>query len=232
MIPQLFQAKPRLQWSSAVNLVWDGNSLVAGVGNPGQPLPAMVAAAAPVTGSGAATTNVGIAGQAWSDMTATATDVDGAWVSGKTNVLVLWETTNSIINNAETGAQAMTDATAYITARRAVHPWVVVVLTTIPRESGTTITDQTTRTAQNLQLVAADTLLKANFATIGADVVCDVRQAGSPFAFAAYTPADFDASGAIWYESTPSRVHLNAAGYGVVANYVAASLRKLPKVAH
>lgn len=220
-----------LRFSSSVNVVWDGNSLVFGVGSSGgQKLPTQVAALAPMAGSGAAVFNAGVSGQTWANMISGASDVDGQWSAGKTNVLVLWETTNAVCNTSKTSAQVQSEIATYIAARRAAHPWVIVGLTTIPREAAGTITDQTTRTAQNLVMADVDSAMIAG--AMDFDRIVNVRQAGGPFNFAGYETIDFDSSGAVWNESSGGRIHLNNAGYAVVAGYTADVLRTLPRITH
>lgn len=222
----------RLRWDSSVNVVWDGNSLVYGVGaTGGQTLPVQVAALAPMAGSGAAVTNCGISGQRWSAMTSGAVDVDGAWQSGKTNVLICWETTNSACNTPGlSAAQIISDITTYIAARRSAHPWVIVGLTTIPRETSGLMTSQAERERLNGIMSEVDAAMKAG--QLDFDAVVDVRQPGSAFAFSGYTTADFDGSGWIWAELSPNRVHLLNAGYAIIAGYVADALKRIPRVPH
>ena len=221
----------RLRWDSSVNVVWDGNSLVYGVGSTGgQTLPTQVAALAPMAGSGAAVTNCGISGQRWSAMTSGATDVDGAWQTGKTNVLICWETTNSACNTPGlSAAQIISDITAYIAARRAAHPWVIVGLTTIPRETSGLMMSQ----SESERLIGVMTIVDAAMRAgeLDFDAIVDVRQPGSAFALAGYTTADFNGSGWIWAELSPNRVHLLNAGYAIVAGYVAEALKRLPRTA-
>ena len=223
--------RPRVSFSSATNVVWHGNSLVAGVGSTGgQTLPVQVAALAPMAGSGASTVNGGVNGQDWGGMQSTAASVvDAAWVSGKINVLLLWETTNSVFGYLKTASQTQTLIADYVAARKAVHPWTVLHLTTIPRAGGGNVTDQTARDNLNAVMASVDTYVKANYRGMGIDAVCDVRQAGSPFAFANYLPATFDAIGSLWSEGTGAQIHLSNAGYAVVAGYVAEAMRRLPR---
>jgi hypothetical protein len=224
-----------LQWGAAVNVVWDGNSLVYGVGSTaGNTLPEQAAALAPMAGAGAAWSNVGVSGQTWVDMQS-ATDVDALWVNGKANVLLTWEGTNSIINSGRTPMQALGDAAAYTTARRAAHPWIIATLTTLPRQAGTTITDQASRDARNADLVSYNSLLMASPQAYGFDVVVDVRPSGGPFAFTGYADGDFAAADAYWRGAevlTNARIHLANTGYALIAGYVAAALRRLPRVPH
>jgi hypothetical protein len=212
--------------SSGVNIVWDGNSLVAGVGaTGGLTLPVQTAALSPVSGSGAVTSNVGVSGQSWADMTSGASDVDAAWVPGKTNILIPWETTNSVFNTGRTGVQAFSDAATYIADRKSRHPWIVLCPTSIPR---TSTINQADCDYKNAQLVIADNLMRTGYKSIKIDRLVDLRRAGSPFAFSAYNMSDFSASGAIWYEGPGYQIHLNNAGYALVAGWVAAALRTLP----
>lgn len=233
MKPPIFNARPKLAFSSAVNLVWAGNSLVQGTGASigAKTLPNQTAALAPVTGSGAATVNDGISGYSWANMVTGAATIDAAWVNGKTNVLILWETTNSVFNEGLTGLQCIAAAQSYIAARRAVHPWIMVVLTTLPREAGPLVSTQPQRDAANAEMVVFNNYVLQNRASLGADRVVNVRPAGSPFAFANYLPASFDATQTYWYETT-GRIHLVDAGYAVIAGYVASVLSSLPSTAH
>lgn len=226
-------AKPRLKFTSAVNLVFDGNSLFFGEGATASQfrVPDQVMALAPVAGSGATRTGSGnpVSGQTWRQMNGldggSTADVDGAWSAGKTNILIIWETTNSVYNGGRTGLQAAQDCADYIAARKALNPWKVVLLTTIPREQGS---NQTDRDAKNAQLAAADNFMRGNYRAMGADVLCDVRVAGSPFAFASYLPSDFTAAGDVWKAGESPRIHLNDSGYSVIAGLIGSSLRRVP----
>lgn len=224
-------SKSSVNFSANTNVVWHGNSLVAGNGaSGGQTLPVQVAARAPMAGSGAATSNFGVNGQNLDGMLSTAPGtVDAAWVSGKTNVLIMWEVTNSVFGTLKTASQTQTLITNYVAARKAAHPWSVLYLTTIPRCAGGNVTDQTSRDNLNGIMTTVDAYVRANYKSMGIDAVCDVRQAGSPFAFTDYLPATFDAIQSLWSEGSGAQIHLNNAGYGVVAGYVASALRRLPK---
>lgn len=223
-----------VRYSPQVNIVYEGNSLMAGLGaTGGQTLPVQMANAAPLTGAGTVSTNLAVSGSTWSDMTTRAGGVDAAWAAGKTNILVLWEHLNSICAGGLTAAQSASAMATYIAARRAVHPWIVVSLTMLPCEGYSGVmTNQTLRDQYNSIMTACDNLIRANPTAYGVDALVDVRQAGSVFAIPAYLPANFDATGAIWNEAAGSRVHLNNAGYGLVAPMVNAVLTKLRRRPH
>lgn len=69
-------------------------------------------------------------------------------------------------------------------------------------------------------------MLRANYRALGIDALVDVRQLGSSFQLPDYTDASFAAL-PHWYEGS-FRVHLNDAGYAVVAQMVAPVMRRLP----
>lgn len=222
---------PRLKYSDATaNIVCDGNSLVSGQG--GTPWPTQIRSLAPLNGV-VNVTNVGQPGQTTRQMNGLDSsytgvgDVDGAWVAGKTNVLILWEGTNSICNTGETGAQAASDMVDYITARQATHKWMVVLLTCIPRQAGSAAATLD----QNARLDAYNAILAGTYRQMGARILVDVRGSGSPFAFADYSDATFAAAGSSGYWASGEdggHIHLSTAGYAYIATIVAAALKRLP----
>lgn len=224
--------RPTLRYSSSVNIVFDGNSLVYGDGAT-VPLPQVVAGRAPISGSGAAMTNLGIDGQTWRQMDGldggSSADVDGAYAPGKTNILIAWETTNAVCNTHRSATETIGDLTSYIANRKAVHPdWHIVLMTTLPRQAGSQLgTDQASIDTANATLNAVDDHLRAHYRALGAQALVDVRAPGSPFRFTSYTPADFDATATYWSEASGSRIHLNDTGYLLVASMIALTLRRL-----
>lgn len=104
--------------------------------------------------------NCAIPGQTWADMAKNAADVQGLWRSGKKNILVTGETTNSIFVEGATVAKTVADAKAYIAARRASQKWDYVVLCgTIPRGDKATPQENV---EMNKRLIDADNQLKAD----------------------------------------------------------------------
>lgn len=113
-----------------------------------------------VKGSGANSGNVAIPGQTWADMIKNAADIDGLYVPGKKNILVIGETTNSIYNEGASVEKAVADAKAYIAARRAAHKWGKIILCgTIPRADKST---QTENRSLNQRLLEVDARLRAD----------------------------------------------------------------------
>lgn len=214
-----------VKYTASTHIVWDGNSLF----QTGIPLtPNRVMALAPLAGSGVTWANVAIAGQTWQNMTATATDVDGAFSSTRQNVLVLWEHTNAICNAGRTVEQCYTDMVAYITARRLVVPDLrILVLQTLPRQEFTPSIAYSTVMQINVALQQIDKLVQDNRHALDI-AVCPMRGPGSPFALTGYAEEDFAAIGSLYSETTPGmRVHLGPAGQDVAQKYILAALQRL-----
>lgn len=228
MGPILGGRPPTLKFDANVNIVCDGNSLTAGVG--GYPWPNGLKIRTGFTAP--SYVNVGVSGQTTQQMNgvgADVTDVNGAWVAGKTNVLVAWEGTNSICNVGRTAAQAAQDMADYIAARKAVHPWIVLIGTCLPRQTNN---GQAATTSQNAVLDAYNALLRANYRAYGAKGLFDVRQAGSPFNVADYQMATFEtaAAGGLWAAGeTGNHIHLSSAGYdALVDQIIIPAIKRLP----
>ena len=211
-------APARLPLDENVKITFDGNSLLV-YGAP--TMPALVATLLAARGRAPETQNVGVSAQSIRMLAGfdggDASDVDAAWAPGKTNVLVVWEATNSIAYYGRSLADATADLTAYITARQAVHPWRVVLMTCLPRYE----------TGNDGLLVAWNTLARMHYREWGADALVDVRAPGSPFAFDGTVAANFQATQRYWAE-TASWVHLNGEGNAVIAEMVVEALERLP----
>lgn len=140
------------------NIVVDANSLFARWVAPG--IQDVAGFKNLIQSTGANVGNCAVPGQTWADMARNATDVQGLWRSGKKNILVTGETTNSIFVEGATVAKTVADAKAYIAARRASQKWDYVVLCgTIPR--GDKATPQENATL-NRSLLEVDTQLRAD----------------------------------------------------------------------
>lgn len=194
-----------------------GNSLVAGVGAT-VALPAQLDALPPINGS-LAVTNFGSSGITTPDMnTYEGASVDATFVAGKTNILFVWEGTNDIYLNGyswapQTGAAAAANMTTYIGNRKAATAGLkVILLNCLPRTSDT---------ALNTRLTDYNTILASSYVSMGADALVDVRPTGGPFSFTDYSAGSFDSGH--WYDN----VHLNDAGYAVVAQWCATALTAL-----
>lgn len=216
-----------LRYSSAVNIVWDGNSIQAGTGlGVGEVTASRVMALAPIAGSGATSSNVAVAGQTIRQMNGldlgSAADVTSAFASGKKNILVIWEWRNSTWGNANsaarTAAQSLQDMRDYIAARRSAQAWhAVVMLTSLP-SSGTT--------AQADTIDEINSYIRQYYRDMGADLLVDVQQSGSPFSFRGDVPLNFQLTQQYWQE-TSTWTHLSAAGHAVIAPMVSAAMRRI-----
>lgn len=113
-----------------------------------------------IQSTGANVGNCAVPGQTWADMTKNAADVQSLWRSGKKNILVTGETTNSIFVEGATVAKTVADAKAYIAARRASQKWDYIVMCgTIPRGDKATAQENVTL---NRSLLEVDTQLRAD----------------------------------------------------------------------
>jgi hypothetical protein len=198
-----------LHFSPAVNVGFDGNSLTFGAAPAEQelttvsaPYPTQVASLPPIAGSGAsggASTNAGVPGRQWSDMiSGGAQGIDTKLVHGKINVLIAWETTNTVGNNYRVGGEFAgqtessiyvdknaNDCTTYIAARHEAGWDRVLVLGSIPRERF-----QDSDVPQlasdvpilNQVLLDCDSHMASHYGAYGADIFVDLR-ALAPFDF-------------------------------------------------
>ena len=154
----LNQAPKRKDFNESYFIAVDGNSLYARWIAPA--INEVSKFGALVKGSGANSGNVSIPGQTWADMIKNATDIDGLYVPGKKNILVIGETTNSIYNEGASVEKAVTDAKAYIAARMAAHKWEKIILCgTIPRADRSS---QAENRALNQKLIEVDAQLRAD----------------------------------------------------------------------
>lgn len=140
------------------NIVVDANSLFARWVAPG--IQEVAGFKNLIQSTGANVGNCAIPGQSWADMAKNAADVQSLWRSGKKNILVTGETTNSIFVEGATVAKTVADAKAYIAARRASQKWDYIVMCgTIPRGDKAAAAENV---ELNKRLIDADNQLKAD----------------------------------------------------------------------
>lgn len=215
-------ARSRVRFGANCNVVLDGNSIVEGAGTtPGFSFSSQLIDLAPIKGSSVHT--LGISGQTWRMMDGldgqSSHDVDYYFDPARTNVLIAWETTNSV-TSGRTGIQAVEDAAKYIGHRKALHPeWIVVVMATIPRALGDN---------RVYELIKADNELRRNWRDIGIDLFFDTRRLVPEFNFVGDNPAHYQAIQHLLYEQGSDWVHPNNEGCRIIANRVASALRSLP----
>jgi lysophospholipase L1-like esterase len=224
MGPILASGAPRIKIGASLNLVCDGNSLTAGTG--GYPWPSGLREQYPEFYP---MTFRNIAQPGHTTLQLAQHGADSFWVDGMTNVLVVWEGTNSIAVN-RTAVQAAQDMADYIAARLAAHPWRIVVGTCLPRQ---TAAGQTETTALNAALDTYNGLLRANYRAWGAKALFDVRSAGSAFNPVDYSMSSFEALAAntgYWTAGeTNNHIHLSSAGYThLIPNFIIPAIKRLP----
>lgn len=248
--------KARLRYGAAVNLVCDGNSIMAGSNSSSTAtnLAGLLAARLP----GVTVTNRAIGGQSINNMrginetTAGApnpgggdvpgggvNDVDSSWNGAKTNVLLAWEISNSIYGAGWSGLQAVDQLRLYIAERKAVHPWKIVVATAVPRWA---TPYGRSNQAANEELKIANAYILANWRAMGIDAVADLRAGNSPFNIPTGTLQDFETL-ALWGTNgvngmwsledntnnadTTKHTHLQDRGFAYVATIVEPALRRV-----
>lgn len=154
----LNQAPKRKDFNESYFIAVDGNSLYARWIAPA--INEVSKFGALVKGSGANSGNVSIPGQTWADMIKNAADIDGLYVPGKKNILVIGETTNSIYNEGASVEKTVSDAKAYIAARRAAQKWEKIILCgTIPRADKSSPAENR---ALNQRLLEVDARMRAD----------------------------------------------------------------------
>lgn len=218
MIGPVMGGSPKAKFNAAnYHMTVDGNSLTdAAVSN----LIAQLNVLAPIS-SQFTITNRAINGQTVQQMIATPTDVDNSYVNGKINYLLVWEITNNIYIAGRTGLQTCADLTTYIAARKALHPWRVILMTGIPRGSQLGTTWNVTTGEEQMQI--ANSYIRANWQQMGAVAFVESRQPGSIFDFTdCSNAANFPSS--LWTD----RTHPNSAGKAYLAQFIANVLKRLP----
>jgi len=222
------KGKPNYQ-AATHNIVFDGNSLVAGAGASTQYLANKVHSFPILSSSGLSVKSFGIGSQTFANMSSNHSDIDSSFVSGRRNILICWEGTNSIYFG-RTGDQAASDGADYVNSVKSLNPsWEVYVLTTIPRRQIRNNGDSIE--IFNFILEDYDSQIRSNWRSLGFNGFIDLREKGSPFRFTGYSTSDFaniDAYLASGEKSTNAfSVHLNASGYDLVAKFIEQKLRSI-----
>jgi lysophospholipase L1-like esterase len=205
-LPATAAANP--QFGSGGLIVFDGDSLTAGVGaGPGEDYPSDVMRQLPEELDGV---NIAVPGQTWSDMLADAeAQVDPLQSNTRpVNALVVWAGTNDL-RRTRTAGRVWSDLQSYCRDRRD-HGWSVVLLTVLPclpRKP------QSRFEEERQQLNA---IIRARWREV-ADGLADV----------AADPRIGDPAGPDAQVFSTDGTHHNAAGNVVIAEVVTATLRPL-----
>lgn len=221
---------PRLTLSSNVHIHIDANSLYAKWIKEGIEKVGDLATA--ITTSGATATNTAVPGQTWDDMYYTTDDLANAYVPGKTNVLIIGETTNQIYNGGSDVQTTIQKAQRYISARKNEHPdWIILLCGTIPRADLST--DELNKAA-NQKLIEVDAYQSSHLKDMGVHGWVDFRQyAPEWFALRAdgFTAPFMDSSDTCNVyagQAATDKVHPINAPRIAFANAIAAALPRLP----
>lgn len=182
-------------------IVCDGNSLTRGGGT--TPYPQQVSERFPFSENGTLVYNKGVDGQTTPQMIADAsTDIDPLYNASVKSVLIAWEVGNDIYFNGSV-LNAYNNFVTYCNDRRLVG-WKVIAISLTPRDQSTPFGDNSAQFEVKLQ--QANVLMLNNWIEFS-DAIIDLR---SDPRLATIT-LDY------W---NPDLVHLNAAGYQVVADLV------------
>lgn len=161
-----------LRINSSLNIIVDGNSIYSGNYTA---IATLLLSSTPLSGTGATAVNCAASGFNWSTLSGHVSSVSAAYAAGKTNVLVVGETTNSIANGGgRTAAEAWSDCLSYVAAVKATRPDMRIILCgSLPaRPAG----DGT----KNAAMVAWDALALAGYRAAGISRFVNFR-ATTPF---------------------------------------------------
>lgn len=214
---------PQKYTPTGIKMICDGNSLVHGYGSTtGNDFPSQLGRLAPIN-SQFNVANTGANGINIQTMRNNGpTNIDANYNAGKTNILFAWEGTNTAWQNASlTGTEIAQQMEAYCQERLDAHSdWKIILLTTLPRfnTDGAYGADLA---AGNATLIEYNDYLKANYRSMGAKMVVDVRAAG----IFTYTGTAMPAAMQPYMYDL---IHCNDDGYGLIAKYCADALRRLP----
>lgn len=154
-------------WLRPANIVVDGNSIYADFYTTVGAFSNHLFLEEPFASSGFTHGDTAISGQTWQDMTDNVSDVTALYQSGKSNVLVASETTNSIYTYGRSASATVADATQYIARVKYSRPdWYVLLVGSVPAQGSHPANVDLER---NLAMIEADNLMAENFAAMGAD---------------------------------------------------------------
>lgn len=224
MINILFSL-PKLRINSDVHVTVDGNSIYTGVG--GSPIATLLANQAPFLGSGCTPIDRGIGGSSWNDLiTKAPTTVDNTYVSGKTNILIVGEWTNSTVNHgSETYLQTCSYAQSYITGRRAANPdWIIILCGPTPLSPN----GGASWVTANTKMHDCNDYCLANYQSMGADYFVDFHTADTPcFNNWGTDQADFTAYSTSWYDNP--QMHPSNVGKQEMCKMIIRQIKDIPR---
>lgn len=174
----------------------------------------------PLLSSGATHSCHALSGHSWAQMLTHGAGVDADYVDGATNVLILWETINSLYDGLGV-AQVLSDIATYTAARRAAHPdWLILHVETIPYGGSSTYAQM------NADMFTIDATVRDNLATYGIDASVNLRTHPA-FDHDGTTAAPFQAYASFWNETSVRYVHPTDDGKAVLAPIIATAVGTL-----
>jgi lysophospholipase L1-like esterase len=193
----------------SLNLVCDGNSLMVGftVGTNSAP-PVLLANTLATSDPFAWIANTGISGETTTQLIALASaNVDPKYNPlASSNVCLLWEITNDIAVGGVTQTVAYNDYVTYANARKAAHPWKVILCDSMPR-TGTVYSTTSSLLAADFGVATRNPyVFLPNSGITYADML--IKMSTVPQLTNSSNTTYFYADG----------IHLTALGYQIVAN--------------
>lgn len=205
---------------NGLHIVVDGSSVTtANYGNIGT-LDVHLMMHEPLASSGATHIGLGVGGETWLDMAAAGAEVDAAFDPGRVNVLVTYETSNSLASG-RTAAQVLGDITAYTAGRKAAHPeWLIVWIESLPYGGSSAWA------TLNADKIAIDAAIQADPLTYGFDAFAATRTHPA-FDHDGTTTVAFTDYAAYWHETGVPYAHPTDEGKAVIAPGIAQAVADL-----
>lgn len=209
-----------------LNLVVDGNSISTSLSSTRGTLDKHIIIHEPVASYAPKITSCfAVSGHLWSRMDAQdGALVDAAWVDGALNVLVAWETTNSIVFGPIVAGytrpveQTLAALKTYMAHRREAHPgWKIIHVETLPYGG------RPADALKNEQLLAVDMAVRGNMSEYQVDASVNLRQHPA-FAHDGTAAAPFEAYPTFWHEGSTPYLHPKTAGKDALTAYIAEAI--------
>ena len=218
MIQFLFGA-PRITIDSNTHVIIDGNSIYSNIG--GEPMDIALSRTPPFLDSGCSYSNLAVSGQTWTQMRASGSDVDGAYVDGKLNILIAGETTNEAWLTNKTEQEIWDVASGYFDDRRTAHPDLkTVICGSLPFWGA-----PNNNTARNQTMLGFDQLMRDNWRSF-VDGKVDYHRTDLPwFNHDGSLITYFEAYEELWADQY---LHPNTDGKMTMAEAIANVVKRMP----
>lgn len=204
-----------------INFVVDGNSISTAAYSELGTLDNHLMLTEPLASSGATHSCRAVSGHSWAHMLATHGPlVDTDWdADADVNILVCWETRNSIVLG-DLPSKVLTDISSYTTARKALNPWLILYVSTIPT-GGSAAYVQT-----NQGMSAVDSIVAGNLAGYGFDAYVNLR-VHPAFDHDGSTLPPFESYPTFWHETGLPYTHPRDPGKAILTPLISAAVADL-----